>query len=166
MVHERDDHRGVQLPDVLPCYFGSTPPSTTGREAGTSAGSTNAFKINKGSYGDVKLDGAKFGSRGTSARSSRTGDGLGGPDIRPSVGRSSVRASQDPGFRLPVRWKVVHDRERRFHRVERREGSLDCQARRRQDRGGGPQSQSGMTNDPIVIRTSSTGVFRATTASS
>jgi hypothetical protein len=51
-------------PAFCQCYFNSKPASHGGHEHGQGAEHycrfNNAYKINKGNYGDVKLDGAKF----------------------------------------------------------------------------------------------------------
>src|SRR5260370_35443062 len=52
-------------PMFCQCYFNAKPASQEGHEGhGSTAGHfclfNNAFKVNKGTYGNVKLDGAKF----------------------------------------------------------------------------------------------------------
>ena len=64
---ERHGHRGLQLPDVLPVLLQHQAgrPRAGGHEGHGGGGehfcrANNAYKVNKGHYGDDQLDGAKF----------------------------------------------------------------------------------------------------------
>ena len=135
---ERDDHRGVQLPDVLPVLLrhqARRPRRTRGsrraraatarRRASTSASSTTPTRSTRASYGDTKLDGAKFWVAGDLGGEFSKGEmDWAVLHVRPVGDAGAARGHQGDrsAHVYPVKWKSVHGRRRQADRVDGDEG--------------------------------------------
>ena len=134
-------------PMFCQCYF-NTKPAAHGEHAGHSHGEggehfckfNNAFKINKGSYGDTKLDGAKFWVAGD----------LGGDFSKGPAQRDGIKTIL--GHVYPVKWNsfsVAQDAKMAW--IASRE-----HAEAKMDDGKTGEvvlnKFKGMTDDPIVIK--------------
>jgi hypothetical protein len=150
-------------PMFCQCYFATKPAAhaTAGHEGheGHGAGEhfckfNNAFQVNRGSYGDVKLDGAKFWLGGDLGAEFSDGEMdwailTFDPSVTPAQ-REGIQAVL--GHLYPVKWKsftMAPDAPMAWKATaDRAEASLD----------GGKTAMvvlarnQGMTNDPIVIK--------------
>jgi hypothetical protein len=148
-------------PMFCQCYFntkpashpGCCPPGAEGKEAPTYCKFNNAFQVNHGFYGDVKLDGAKFWAAGDLGGDFSKGEMVSctvhfDPAVTPAQ-REGIKVvlgalypvkwqSFTVGKDLPIEWKGGKDRS-----IARLDGGKAAEVILKRNQG--------MTDEPIVM---------------